>query len=58
MTRIDRAVLPATVPAAAETTSGTSGRGGVSRPRAAVRSAASGFGAVAPGVADVLDSGR
>ena len=57
VTRIDRAVLPATVPAAAETTSGTSGRGGVSRLSAAVRSAASAFGAAAPAAADGLDVG-
>ena len=57
MTRIERAVPPATVPAAAETTSGMSGRAGVSRPRAAVSSAASAFGAAAPAAADGLDAG-
>ena len=53
VTRIERAVLPATVPAAAETTSGTSGRGGVSLPSAAVNCASVGFALVplAPGLA-------
>ena len=57
MTRIERAVPPATVPAAAETTSGMSARGGVSLPSAAVNCASIGLAtvALAPGLAALLD---